>query len=364
MLSLIPGKEGLLKHRTALKFFCHAQEIHANFYHISSDDLEVTGRRFAKIRLQETLSCRFGDHFILRTISPNETVAGGKIIAPFGRLIRRNRSRIVESLIGLSREDDEVRIGETIFLQGISGIQPHQLPPLTGSSQKTISKVLQLLSGKGVIVQINADQKRFLHEIHCSRVAQFFIKTLKSFHHKNPELPGALGSDFFGKMSRLFQQSEILFLLTWANKRGLIEKKEQYFHLPGFQGGLTPKNRELLDKIIAHLQQSGFQPPGIVNLSEELDISLDVVKTLIKKGVSELTLVRVKDDLYFHARAIEQIQKTLLEHFKKKEQLTVIEFKEMNHIARKPAVALLEYFDSQHLTRREENHRILHRSKP
>ena len=363
-LSIIPGKEESLKHRTALKFFCHTQEIQANFYEISSNHSGDTKGSFAKIRLQETLSCRYGDHFILRTISPNETVAGGKIIAPYGKSIRRNRSRIVESLIGLSKEEDELRISETVFLQGISGIQPQDLPPLTGSSQKTISKVLQKLSGQGVIVQINSDQKRFLHEIHCSRVAQFFIKTLKTFHQKNPELPGALGSDFFGKMSRLFQQSEIIFLLTWANKRGLIEKQEQFFHLPGFEGGLTPQKKQLMDQIVLHLKKSGNQAPGIVNLSEQLDIPLDLVKSLIKQAVSEKKLVRVKDDLYFDIDVIEKFQKTLLEHFKTNEQLTVIEFKDMNHIARKPAVALLEYFDSQHLTRREENHRILHRSDP
>lgn len=360
-LNRIPDKEALLKHRTPLKFFSHTQEIQANFYHISSGDSLDSKSYFAKIRLKETLSCRFGDRFILRTLSPNETVAGGRIIAPLGRLVRRNRDRMIESLTGLSQEEGELRIVETIFLRGISGVQPQELPPLTGCSQKTISKVLQKLSGQGKIVQINLDRKRFLHEIHCHRVAQFFIKTLKIFHQQNPELPGALGSDFFGKMSRLFQQSEITFLLSWTNKRKLIEKREQYFHLPGFQGGLTPKNRALLDKIVTYLQQCGNQPPGIVNLSEAIEIPQDTVKSLIKKAVADKTLVRIKEDLFFHSQVIEKIQTKLLEHFNDNQQLTIIEFKELINIARKPAVSLLEYFDSLHLTRREENHRILHR---
>ena len=74
-------------------------------------------------------------------------------------------------------------------------------------------------------------------------------------------------------------------------------------------------------------------------------------------------LVRVKDDLYYTPDVLEEIQGKLRIYLKEKEQITVIDFKELMDISRKHAIDLLEHFDAQKFTIRLENHRVLRQTE-
>ena len=358
-LNTIADKTGILQHRSKIRFFSNAQEVTGRLYITQDFDPQKSDTQFAQIRLEEPITCCYGDRFIIRNLSPVETIGGGRIIAPFGNRSRRNKHRLEESLTGLAAAEETERIREAVFLSGTGGIQAGQLPPLVGCGAKTIKSVLQKLSSGGEIVGINPDQKKYIHHLHSQRVSGFFAKTLKSFHEKNPEKPGALGSDFYGKMSRMYSPPEVLSLLNWSVRQKTLVQNESFFHLPGFQGGLNPKQKEQKSAILALLKISGFQPPGLVNLADELSLPQKELEKLLKIGISEKWVVRVKDDLWYHPDAIEAVKEALYSHFEASDTLTVIEFKDLLKISRKHAIGLLEYFDSNHLTRRVENHRIL-----
>ncbi|MCP4751128.1 MAG: selenocysteine-specific translation elongation factor [Proteobacteria bacterium] len=358
-LNIIPEKAGALKNRGKLRFFSNAQEITGRLYGFKDFDPNQTTSQYVQIRLEESLCCRYADRFIVRSLSPVETIAGGRVIAPFGNRSRKNRQRLEESLAGLATEDEQTRILETVFLSGTKGVEASQLPPLVGCSHKAVQRVMQKLSSGGEIVSINAEKKKFLHGFHCRRIAGFFSKTLKLFHQKYPEKTGAQGSDFFGKMSRMYVHQEVTALLNWAVKQKLLCQVDNHYHLPGFQGGLNKEQKRKKEIILDVLKQRGFQPPGVVNLAKELSFDQTDVEKMLKIGQTEKWVVRVKDDLWYHPDALAKARENLYSHYSEKETLTVSEFKDLLGVSRKHAIGLLEYFDGLHLTRRVEDHRIL-----
>ena len=358
-LKTITEKTGILKHRSKLRFFSNAQEVTGRLYITKDFDPLLSDLQYAQIRLEEPICCAYNDRFIIRNLSPIETIGGGRIIAPFGNRSRRNKHRLQESLAGLAADDETKRIQETIYLVGTGGMEAEQLPPLVGSSSKSIKNNLQKLSSTGEIIGINPDRKKYLHTLHCERVAGFFARTLKAFHEKNPEKTGALGSDFYGKMSRMYSPPEVLAVLNWSVRQKILSQEDAYYHLPGFKGGLNQKQKQLKTSVLNLLRKSDFQPPGIVNLADEMSVPQKELEKLLKIGISEKWVVRVKDDLWYHPDVIEEAKAALHKHFSQTETLTVIEFKDLLGISRKHAIGLLEFFDSNHLTRRVENHRIL-----
>ena len=358
-LNTIADKIGILQHRSKIRFFSNAQEVTGRLYTTKDFDFLKSETQYAQIRLEEPITCCYGDRFIIRNLSPVETIGGGRIIAPFGNRSRRNKDRLLESLAGLAASDETDRIRETVFLSGTSGIEADQLPPLVGCGAKTIKSVLQKLSSSGEIVGINPDRKKYIHNLHSQRVGGFFARTLKNFHEKNPEKPGAAGADFYGKMGRMYTPPEVMSLLNWSVRQKLLAQNESVYHLPGFQGGLNQKQKQQKSAILDLLKKSGFQPPGIVNLADGLSLPQKELEKLLKIGISEKWVVRVKEDLWYHPEAIEAALEKLQNHFSSNETLTVIEFKDLLNVSRKHAIGLLEYFDSNHLTRRVENHRIL-----
>ena len=62
------------------------------------------------------------------------------------------------------------------------------------------------------------------------------------------------------------------------------------------------------------------------------------------------TLVKTKEEIYFHASAMAELQKRLVAWLKEHGEITTPQFKEMTGASRKYTIPLLEYFDAQKVT--------------
>ncbi len=74
-------------------------------------------------------------------------------------------------------------------------------------------------------------------------------------------------------------------------------------------------------------------------------------RTLLQLMLRDKRLVRVSDELVFHASAMQSLRALLAQ--KKGVQFAVPEFKEWTGISRKYAIPLLEFLDRERITRRE-----------
>ncbi len=66
--------------------------------------------------------------------------------------------------------------------------------------------------------------------------------------------------------------------------------------------------------------------------------------------VEEATLIKVKDDLFFHRTTIEKLKKELVDYLMTHDEISTPRFKEMTGTSRKYTIPLIEYFDSIKLT--------------
>jgi len=75
--------------------------------------------------------------------------------------------------------------------------------------------------------------------------------------------------------------------------------------------------------------------------------------------INEGELVKIKEDLYYHRQALEEIKAKLVEHLTAHERIGAPQFKEMTGLSRKYLIPLLEYFYAIHLTMRVGDERLL-----
>jgi selenocysteine-specific elongation factor len=61
-------------------------------------------------------------------------------------------------------------------------------------------------------------------------------------------------------------------------------------------------------------------------------------------------IVKVKKDLYFYTKAVQELQKKLVDFLVSHEEMTTPQFKEMTSVSRKYLIPLIEYFDAQNVT--------------
>ena len=58
----------------------------------------------------------------------------------------------------------------------------------------------------------------------------------------------------------------------------------------------------------------------------------------------------MKESLYFHAAALEDIQEQLVAHLRRTKEIGPADIKDLLGVSRKYAIPLLEYFDAQRVT--------------
>jgi selenocysteine-specific elongation factor len=80
-------------------------------------------------------------------------------------------------------------------------------------------------------------------------------------------------------------------------------------------------------------------------------------RNILQLLLRDKRLVRVSDELVFHASAIRSLRDLLAK--KKGARFAVPEFKDWTGVSRKYAIPLLEFLDRERVTRREGDSRIV-----
>ena len=112
-------------------------------------------------------------------------------------------------------------------------------------------------------------------------------------------------------------------------------------------------------------EKAGLEAPGFDQVLEAAGVSMaqrahgrKILQLLIDHG----TLVRVQGEMFFHAQALEHLQRLLSQYaiaHEPERLIDVAQFKELAGVSRKYAIPLLEYLDREHITRRAGDKRII-----
>jgi selenocysteine-specific elongation factor len=103
--------------------------------------------------------------------------------------------------------------------------------------------------------------------------------------------------------------------------------------------------------------KSGLQPPYFKELKKRYPGNMgdDVLQVMVKEGL----LIKVKEDLYFHRKALEDLKNRLVAFLREKGEISTPQFKDMTGTSRKYTIPIIEYFDRSQITVRVGDNRVL-----
>ena len=119
------------------------------------------------------------------------------------------------------------------------------------------------------------------------------------------------------------------------------------------------------DESAAHKQiEDAFKSAGLkVPTVKEVLMQLPIDRTRAQKIVAILlrdkVLVKISEELMFHASALTELRKLLAQEKTKSPRLDVGRFKELTGVSRKYAIPLLEWLDRERVTRRAGDARVI-----
>jgi selenocysteine-specific elongation factor len=120
---------------------------------------------------------------------------------------------------------------------------------------------------------------------------------------------------------------------------------------------LKTDETEATKKIEGLFQDAGLAVPSMAEVLSKSGIEPARSRALLQILFKERKLIKINDELVFHASAIEALRAILAARIGTK--FSVADFKSWTAVSRKYAIPLLEFLDREHVTRREGDNRIV-----
>jgi len=351
-----------IKNREQVRFHTGTSEISCHIILLDREELIPGEDAIVQLRLDIPVACVRDDRYVVRSYSPVRTLGGGPILNPIPKKHKRFRKDVVERLQTLLTRDPETLIDFHVKAAGYKELSITDLIIMTNLSVNQLENALQSLLSKQAIIQTDKDPKRYIHKSTLDHFKNEVIQRLGEYHAKHPlkaGMPkGELKSKFPPVMSnKLFNQ--LIHRMAQANA---IYQTESNIRLPEHEVRLAEDESDLQDKILDILQREGLQPPVFKDLVSQLDIRPETAKNIMMLLVNEGKLIKAKEDLFFHAEAINGLKARLVAYLKSNGEISTPEFKEMTGTSRKYTIPLLEYFDAANITIRVGDTRKLRKS--
>ena len=133
---------------------------------------------------------------------------------------------------------------------------------------------------------------------------------------------------------------------------GTLVERKGCLALPEHREQFNDAEAKLLHDVESAFKSQLFHPPGPDELAAALRTAPVQVQRALRILIEQQRLVRVDQDLLFHAEAVATARERLVSHIRENGGLESVKFKYLLDTTRKYAIPLLDYFDKIGVTRR------------
>jgi len=339
-----------IKNRTRVRFHTGTNEVLGILVLLDKDELPPGETAIAQLRIDAPLAVIKDDRFVIRSYSPVRTIGGGNILNPIPKKHKRFKPDVILGIKGLMDHSPEDIISYHINEAGYGGVTYSDLKIMTSLHEKELQKIMQHLMSNRTVILADRELQTYIHQ---KSFENFKIETsdyLTDYHTANPLKAGMPKEELKSKFSA-FQGTKVFnLMLNQMVKDNEIVSEENAVCLASHTVSLGMDQEDIKKKIIDVYEKNGLTPPYFKELKKDLDIEASLAKDVLMLLVEEGRIVKVKEDLYFHAAAVKALQQRLIDFLKSNEELTTPQFKEMTGVSRKYLIPLIEYFDALNVT--------------
>jgi len=356
-LELLKDAARPLRARARVRFHVGTSEIMARAILLDRTELAPGETSFARFRLEGQLVARPGDRFVVRSYSPVVTIGGGTLLDVDPPRFKRRGPALVAHLTLLQTGDPEAVLEEHVRHVGAAGVRLATLAGRVPFGPAQLKGLLDALRAAGRVIAVERDW--FIHPESFARLSTLVVDTLKAFHHAGPLKPGMsreeLRSRAGGADERVFA-----FLLSALGADGTVKTERDKVRLASHEVRLSPDQQRVVDRLEDDFLRAEAAPPSAEEALGRAglgggDEEHELFQVLVQAG----KLVRVKESLFFHARALDTIQTKLVALLRERKEIGPADIKDLLGISRKYAIPLLEFFDQRRVTARVGERRIL-----
>jgi selenocysteine-specific elongation factor len=352
------GSARPLKNRSRVHFHQGTAEAIADVILLGSDELAPGETALAQLQLDHLVLLLPCDRFILRQFSPVVTIGGGTVLDARAARHRRGDKAVGAFLGTLERGSREEVLGALVDAAP-QGATLAQIVARTGWTELEARGAAQKLVEAKRLRWV-AEQPPMIGSTKAvAACAEAIRKAVEEFHRANPLMPGIPKQELRARGGN--PRMEIfLAALDDLVKTKAVTVAGDLVQRAGREIALAPEEARAKELIEREFAAAGLTVPSFKTVLEKLPVEPARAQKILQILLREKALVKVTEELIFHATAVVRLRDLLAKYRKERgERLPIPVFKELTGITRKYAIPLLEYLDRERVTRRVGDERVI-----
>lgn len=357
VVNYLPSNSKKLQNRSKVRLHCGTSEIISTAILLDRKELSPGNQCFVQFRLTKPTVVLKKDRFVIRSYSPIRTIGGGYILNPLPKKKKRFFKEALQELTIFNEGSDKEIVEQYIKNSRLQGVSKTELAFLANLPKKNLDEILALLVANKVIFQVATENDTFIHAEFYNKAQEDVLTILRNYHKRFPLKEGLVKEELRSKISSTLKEKSFNQILNTLIQDGAILKDKDIIKIKRHTVKLL-HDQEILRKQIEEIYlRGGLAPPYFKDLDQNIiqKGGKDLLELMVKDG----TLIKIKEDLYFHKKPIEDLKYKLIAFLQAKGEITTPELKNVTGVSRKYTIPLIEYFDKTHLTVRIGDKRIL-----
>jgi len=346
-----------VKRRQEMRFCCGtSNRVVSCLLAGSRDTLAPEEEGFMQIKLSNPIVLAAGDRFILRSLTPPATVAGGIVLtANVDR--RKKKVRMETERLEAARaaaESNDLFLSEIVAGSAAVLCRSALSPLVQNNDRQVVKQATDEKTRLGTIIPFGPSQwvisSRIAELEDVLRIALFEYHGQNKFSRGMPAHQACavlgLDNDCLDGLRSIFARSQA------------VRVHDNCVALAGFSIELTAKQQQWRVQILKIAAEAGRNAVASNILQSELGAA-DADMQLLLRLLSEEGLITIVDRHIVHAPVVDECLHKLLALFEGDNTVELHRFREITGLSRNVAVPMLEYFDSKNITCRQGSSRRL-----
>ena len=357
-ISLLPSAKAL-KPRSRMHFHCGSAERIAEMTLLEGQQLAPGGSAMAQLRLDEPIHLLHGDRFVLRQFSPVVTIGGGVVLDALASRYRKRDSTRLNTLAILETGSPDEILHAIIAADG-NGLGLADAIARTGWLETEVRETARKLEDGGSIHIIPSQPWIAISSEKMAALRANIEEEVERFHAANALVPGIASQELRGQSMPRVRPEVFRAALEELVRRGKLAISGDTVHRANRVMALSDQEVRAKEQIARDFERAGLAAPTPGEVLSRVSLDSGRAGKLLQLLIREKILVKVTEDMVFHASALEALS-DMLSRYKREhgERLPVAAFKELAGVSRKHAIPLLEYMDRTGLTRRSGDERVI-----
>nr|WP_245840075.1 selenocysteine-specific translation elongation factor [Sutcliffiella horikoshii] len=334
-----------IKQRSVLKVHIGTAEVMGKIIFFDQNEYQDSNEDvLCQLRLEQKITVKRGDKFIVRRPTPVETVGGGWVIQAKGSKYKFGENTI-RTLQKVKEGSPEERVAQALRKNKL--LEPKDILEETGLSKMELDSLLEV----GKLIKIK--DKYYTCSENVKATSHQVTSYIHAFHEANPLKAGVAKAEILSNFSNSVPKDLVENVLQSLQGDGKLKRHDSLLYDAGFEPHFPPAWKKRMEQVVTRIEGDALTPKPYEQYGREAGLPEKELRDLQHYLIRQKKVYELDEKYLVSVKSIESSVSKLKKKCLKEIELSGV--KEELGLSRKYLIPYMELLDALQITKRKDS---------